>query len=199
VTSWSPPQKEIIMNTVRSRRTRLLVAGLGLTLASVAGIAGSAGTASADGLGTIGGCWAACAGETSISNTPGGTLTAVACAAGAIAIQPLASAQAGYPNGQYARYRYYLRAATGYAFTSGWSGATLLPSGAYVSGSWVTTPLTNLPGVAFPVAHTTWTVQVQYQAWNGAQWLAPSYWQNPTNGYQLFYASSTWYSASCTT
>lgn len=156
----------------------------GIAALSVAVLLGAAAAdaapASAQSVGTIGGCYYNCNGLT-VSNTPGGTLQAVDCQAGRITIWPMASAQAGY-NGQWVSYRYELRASNGYIGTSGWSSGTVAPYSQVYSGTTITTPLTSLPTASFAVVRgLRWQVRVQYRWYTTSGWRAgtPQY-PNPS-------------------
>jgi len=132
---------------------------------------------------SVGGCTGSCPGSVIYQDPPGGVRLDVTCTSGRLGIIPSASAQAGYTNGQFIAYRYFIQANNGYQYLSGWSGWTSAPYTRLDQSILVYTPLTILRGLSFAVPTTrSWTVLVQV-AWYTARGNVLSGWYGPTDGY----------------
>lgn len=144
--------------------------------------------------GIIGGCPdIGCTGTGfAYSQDAGGVNLHVDCAPGTLTIDTSASAQAGYPTGQWVTYRTFMvNLGTSESFVSPWSAATVAPSQAPVLGATVQTPRTNLPLTAYTAPNSTWTVQAQYAWHDGSDWVF-SGWLSPA-GYSRSGGDLTYY------
>jgi hypothetical protein len=180
------------MKIIRTSITRTIAAAAlagAASLGTLTSHAGSAGASSNSGY--VGGGWGNPI--VGVAYNPGSVFPNVFCSSYRIEVSVGITAEAGYVNGQWVSYRYWVKnRGTGWNAYSTYAPAQLahnyMNNTSYPVSMFATSPFNT-------GSHSFWDVQIEVIRWNGSQWISRWYW--PSGGYRL--QNGSYNSAYCPT